>query len=52
MREANADECVLEAELTNKGALRLYESLGFVRHKRYGRTHTPVTRSALLSVLL
>eukprot|EP01047_Picozoa_sp_COSAG01_P063144 COSAG01_NODE_8137_length_2908_cov_6.898896_3_plen_126_part_00 len=27
-------QCVLETELTNKGALRLYEKLGFVRHKR------------------
>jgi peptide alpha-N-acetyltransferase len=27
-------QCVLETELTNKGALRLYENLGFVRHKR------------------
>ena len=24
---------MLETELTNKGALRLYENLGFVRHK-------------------
>lgn len=34
MVKANADECVLETELTNSGALRLYEKLGFVRHKR------------------
>ena len=31
---AGGDEVVLETELTNKGALRLYEHLGFVRHKR------------------
>ncbi|XP_030565392.1 N-alpha-acetyltransferase 30A [Drosophila novamexicana] len=31
---ANADEIVLETELTNKAALRLYESLGFIREKR------------------
>ena len=29
-------QCVLETELTNSGALRLYEKLGFVRHKRCG----------------
>ena len=34
MQQASAQECVLETELTNKGALRLYENLGFVRHKR------------------
>lgn len=31
------DQVVLEAEVVNKGALRLYENLGFVRHKRLGR---------------
>eukprot|EP00930_Biecheleria_cincta_P042238 TRINITY_DN29057_c0_g1_i1.p1 TRINITY_DN29057_c0_g1~~TRINITY_DN29057_c0_g1_i1.p1 ORF type:complete len:241 (-),score=30.65 TRINITY_DN29057_c0_g1_i1:139-828(-) len=34
MRELNADECVLETEVTNKGALGLYRSLGFVKEKR------------------
>jgi len=29
-----ADECTLETEITNKGALALYENLGFVRDKR------------------
>ena len=48
MREANADECVLETELTNKGALRLYENLGFVRHKRYG-THALQATAPLFS---
>ncbi len=33
MAEA-CDEIVLETEITNTGALRLYESLGFVRDKR------------------
>ncbi|KJE90208.1 N-acetyltransferase 12 [Capsaspora owczarzaki ATCC 30864] len=33
MIERNATEVVLEAELTNKGALGLYENLGFVRDK-------------------
>ncbi|KAF0295549.1 N-alpha-acetyltransferase 30 [Amphibalanus amphitrite] len=32
-----ADEVVLETEVTNKGALRLYENLGFVRDKRLFR---------------
>jgi len=37
MIQRNADEIVLEAEVTNKGALRLYENLGFVRDKRLFR---------------
>lgn len=34
MKELGADECVLEAEVTNKGALALYRSMGFVKEKR------------------
>lgn len=30
----HADEVVLETEITNTPALRLYENLGFVRDKR------------------
>ena len=30
-------QVVLETEVTNKGALRLYENLGFVRDKRLFR---------------
>ena len=37
MHEMGADECVLEAESTNAGALRLYENLGFIRDKRLRR---------------
>lgn len=37
MVEADADEVVLEAEVTNTGALRLYENLGFIRDKRLAR---------------
>jgi N-alpha-acetyltransferase 30 len=37
MIQLNADEVVLEAEVTNKGALSLYENLGFVRDKRLYR---------------
>lgn len=34
MIDANADEVVLEAEVTNTGALTLYRNLGFLRDKR------------------
>lgn len=34
MLEHHADEVVLETEITNIPALRLYENLGFVRDKR------------------
>lgn len=37
MIEQDADEIVLETEITNKPALRLYENLGFVRDKRLFR---------------
>ena len=33
----DADEVVLETEITNRPALRLYENLGFVRDKRLFR---------------
>ena len=34
MREVGADEVILETEITNLAALRLYESMGFLRDKR------------------
>lgn len=37
MIEHNADEVVLETEITNKSALNLYENLGFVKDKRLYR---------------
>ncbi|KAK2580473.1 hypothetical protein KPH14_006214 [Odynerus spinipes] len=37
MVEDDADEVVLETEITNRPALRLYENLGFVRDKRLFR---------------
>ncbi|KAL1528466.1 hypothetical protein AB1Y20_009811 [Prymnesium parvum] len=37
MRDGGCDEAVLETEVTNIGALRLYEGLGFVRDKRLHR---------------
>ncbi|KAJ3272403.1 hypothetical protein HDV01_005586 [Terramyces sp. JEL0728] len=33
----DADEIVLEAEISNKGALKLYEKFGFVRDKKLNR---------------
>jgi peptide alpha-N-acetyltransferase len=33
LREMGVDECVLEAEVTNNGALSLYKNLGFLRTK-------------------
>ena len=35
--EDDTDEVVLETEITNKPALKLYENLGFVRDKRLFR---------------
>jgi peptide alpha-N-acetyltransferase len=37
MRDAGADEIVLETEVTNVASLRLYEKLGFLRSKRLHR---------------
>lgn len=37
MIRGDADEVVLETEVTNKPALQLYEKLGFVRDKRLFR---------------
>ncbi|EEB13241.1 N-terminal acetyltransferase C complex catalytic subunit Mak3, putative [Pediculus humanus corporis] len=37
MSADNADEVVLETEITNRPALKLYENLGFVRDKRLFR---------------
>jgi len=37
MRDCQADEIVLETEVTNKPALKLYENLGFLRDKRLFR---------------
>lgn len=34
MKSEGADEIVLEAEITNQAALRLYQSFGFIRDKR------------------
>jgi peptide alpha-N-acetyltransferase len=37
MVDMGCDEVMLEAELTNVGALALYEKLGFARDERLGR---------------
>ncbi|GFO00849.1 N-alpha-acetyltransferase 30 [Plakobranchus ocellatus] len=37
MIQDDCDEVVLETEITNRGALRLYENMGFVRDKRLFR---------------
>lgn len=37
MKESKVDEVVLETEVTNKPALKLYENLGFLRDKRLFR---------------
>lgn len=34
MKAEGADEIILETEITNEAALRLYESFGFIRDKR------------------
>ncbi|KAJ3200420.1 N-alpha-acetyltransferase 30 [Entophlyctis luteolus] len=36
MQDEDADEVVLETEITNKGAQSLYENMGFIRDKRLG----------------
>ena len=47
MHEMGADECVLEAESTNIGALKLYENLGFIRLRRYYLSGTDAFRLKL-----
>ncbi len=43
MVATKADEVVLEAEVTNKGALALYRNLGFLRDKRLLRFVSSLT---------
>ena len=51
MQDRGADECVLEAETTNEGALRLYQSLGFIRDKRLARYYLSGTDAYRLKLL-
>jgi len=37
MVEGKCEEVALEAEVTNQGALKLYQGLGFIRDKRLHR---------------
>lgn len=37
MMDAGCEEVALEAEVTNSGALQLYQKLGFIRDKRLQR---------------
>ena len=48
MRDREAEEVVLEAEVSNAGALALYESLGFIRDKRLQRCASAADHTALI----
>lgn len=52
MREAGADECVLEAEECNRGALALYQHLGFIRDKYLVRYYLNGVNAFRLKLLL
>jgi len=52
MISQGAKEISLEAEVTNIGALRLYESLGFIRDKRLHRYYLSGTDAFRLKLLL
>ncbi|GMH35941.1 hypothetical protein BSKO_03809 [Bryopsis sp. KO-2023] len=52
MIKNGADEVTLEAEVTNKGALKLYENLGFIRDKRLHKYYLSGTDAYRLKLLL
>ncbi|CAK0786179.1 N-alpha-acetyltransferase mak3 [Coccomyxa viridis] len=52
MAAAKAEEVVLEAEVTNKGALALYRNLGFLRDKRLLRYYLNGADAFRLKLLL
>ncbi|EIE18975.1 putative acyltransfersase, partial [Coccomyxa subellipsoidea C-169] len=52
MIAADADEVVLEAEVTNSGALALYRNLGFLRDKRLIRYYMNGADAFRLKLLL
>ncbi|CAL5226939.1 g9821 [Coccomyxa viridis] len=52
MAATKADEVVLEAEVTNKGALALYRNLGFLRDKRLLRYYLNGADAFRLKLLL
>lgn len=49
--QADCDEVVLETEVTNLGALRLYEGLGFTRDKLLAKYYLNGVLSAMLASL-
>lgn len=52
MIKNGADEVILEAEVSNKGALKLYENLGFIRDKRLHKYYLSGTDAYRLKLLL
>ncbi|KAJ3010862.1 UNVERIFIED_CONTAM: N-alpha-acetyltransferase 30 [Siphonaria sp. JEL0065] len=52
MIEEDADEVVLETEITNKSAQSLYENLGFIRDKRLARYYLNGNDAFRLKLLL
>ncbi|PIA12876.1 putative n-acetyltransferase mak3 [Coemansia reversa NRRL 1564] len=52
MKEMGADEVILETETENKGALALYERLGFIRDKRLYRYYLSGTDAFRLKLWL
>lgn len=52
MRREKCEEVALEAEVTNDGALRLYEKLGFIRDKRLHRYYLHGADAFRLKLLL
>jgi len=52
MAEQEADEVTLEAEVTNKGALALYQNLGFIRDKRLTRYYLSGSDAFRLKLML
>ena len=52
MKYKNADKCILETELSNKGALQLYKKLGFIRDKYYKNYYLNGSDAYRLSLFL
>lgn len=52
MAAGGCEEVALEAEVTNSGALRLYQKLGFIRDKRLHRYYLSGSDAYRLKLLL
>jgi len=52
MIEGKCEEVALEAEVTNQGALKLYQGLGFIRDKRLHRYYLNGVDAYRLKLLL